>query len=239
MLEKLSFPPQNEIIFDLDKYQEDKYIYIHELFASFIKTGTHPCLGARSVLNNNTYSFEIFNELGDENSAIQTCESLYNYLKEKPDDSFPKLYSFFAIFEKSNFESELEFEKKLWSHLNYMHKYDKKKYEWDSMMSSDPNDVNFGFSIGGKAFYIVGMHPNSNRKARSFPMVMLVFNLHEQFELLKEKGSYDKLRESIRNRDESINGTVNPMMITDDFESEVKQYSGRQVGKDWKCPFSK
>lgn len=238
MLDKLSSQAQKKIIFDLDKYQEDKYIYVNELLGSFIKTGTHPCLGARSVMNNNTYSFEIFNKLGDENSANKTCESVYNYLQERPDNSYPKLYSFFAIYEMSSFESELEFEKKLWEHLNFMHKYDKKKYDWDSMMSSDPNDVNFGFSIGGKAFYIVGMHPNSNRNSRSFPMVMLVFNLHEQFELLKEKGSYYRLRESIRNRDKNINGSINPMMITDDTESEVKQYSGRQVGKDWKCPFS-
>jgi len=239
MLEKkkLLYPKKNIYTTSLEK--KEKNAYFQKMLSSFFKNESHPCLGAHSVMNTNTYTFGIFDKLGERESAVQTCKTIYKFLKERPLDHYPKLYSFFAFFEMSNFNSELEFEEYLWKHLNYVHEYDKKHHAWDSNVSSDPNNPNFSFSIGGKAFYIVGLHPNSSRKARRFPVVLLVFNLHDQFELLREKGKFNKLKEAIRARDVKLNGSMNPMMNDFGLESEVKQYSGRNVDKDWKCPFSK
>lgn len=64
----------------------------------------------------------------------------------------------------------------------------------------------------------------------------MVFNLHAQFEQLREAGRYEKLRASILERDEALAGSVNPMLARHDEVSEARQYSGRVVGEGWRCP---
>ena len=112
-------------------------------------------------------------------------------------------------------------------------------YDWDPSVSKHLNDNNYSFSIVGRAFYIVGMHPNSSRKARQMPYATLVFNLHSQFEKLREMGAYNQVRNRIRNRDIKLQGTINPMLKDFGQESEAKQYSGRKVEKNWECPYFK
>jgi FPC/CPF motif-containing protein YcgG len=73
--------------------------------------------------------------------------------------------------------------------------------------------------------------------ARRFPNPTLVFNLHDQFERLREEGRYEKMREKILTRDKEIAGDINPMLARHGEASEARQYSGRQVGPEWKCPF--
>ena len=69
------------------------------------------------------------------------------------------------------------------------------------------------------------------------PRPTLVFNLHDQFEQLRKEGRYERMRERILDRDAALAGSVNPMLARFGEESEARQYSGRQVGKDWDCPF--
>lgn len=66
----------------------------------------------------------------------------------------------------------------------------------------------------------------------------MVFNLHDQFELLRAEGRYDKLRSSILERDLAIAGTANPMLAQHGTLSAARQYSGRAVEDAWRCPFS-
>ena len=66
---------------------------------------------------------------------------------------------------------------------------------------------------------------------------MLVFNLHDQFEVLRAQGKYETMREKIMVRDEAVAGSRNPMLARHGQSSEARQYSGRMVGSDWKCPF--
>jgi len=63
------------------------------------------------------------------------------------------------------------------------------------------------------------------------------FNLHWQFEKLREMGVYHKVRDKIRKRDTALQGNINPMLADFGDSSEAKQYSGRKVGGKWKCPF--
>ena len=84
---------------------------------------------------------------------------------------------------------------------------------------------------------MIGLHPNASRPARRFARPMLVFNLHDQFEQLREQGTYEKMRETILARDEKLAGDINPMLATYGESSEARQYSGRQVAEDWQCPF--
>ena len=54
--------------------------------------------------------------------------------------------------------------------------------------------------IAGKSFYIVGLHPNSSRLARRSPFTAIAFNLHWQFEKLREMGTFIRVRNTIRKR---------------------------------------
>ena len=65
----------------------------------------------------------------------------------------------------------------------------------------------------------------------------LVFNLHEQFERLREEGRYERMRERILSRDLALSGSINPILARFGETSEARQYSGRLVERDWRCPF--
>lgn len=75
------------------------------------------------------------------------------------------------------------------------------KVSWDHQVESNPAHKEFSFSLLGKSFYIVGMHPKSSRLARQSPYPALVFNLHWQFEKLREMGTYSYIRNKIRKRE--------------------------------------
>ena len=64
-----------------------------------------------------------------------------------------------------------------------------------------------------------------------------MFNLHDQFERLREEGRYERMRERIIERDIALAGDANPMLARHGETSEARQYSGRAVGEDWQCPF--
>ena len=104
--------------------------------------------------------------------------------------------------------------------------------------SGDPDDPHFSLSFGGEAFFVVGLHPNASRPARRFDRPVLVFNLHDQFERLREEGRYERMREAILERDAALAGSINPMLAKHGEVSEARQYSGRIIPDNWTCPFS-
>jgi FPC/CPF motif-containing protein YcgG len=130
---------------------------------------------------------------------------------------------------------EIAFEKHLWALLQSLHEAD--CAEWDPHASKDPKEAKFAMSVGGSAYFIVGLHPGSSRLARRAPMAAVAFNPHEQFRRLKKDGLYARLKEAIRDRDIHLQGKTNPMLAEHGDVSEAAQYSGREVLADWKCPF--
>jgi FPC/CPF motif-containing protein YcgG len=102
---------------------------------------------------------------------------------------------------------------------------------------ADPDDSHFSLSFGGEAFFVVGLHPNASRPARRLPHPTLVFNLHDQFERLREEGRYERMRTAILDRDMKLAGSLNPMLARHGDVSEAGQYSGRLTETDWRCPF--
>ena len=102
---------------------------------------------------------------------------------------------------------------------------------WTTTRGSLPRRIvpHFSLSFGGEAFFAVGLHPNASREARRFGAPAIVFNLHDQFERLRADGLYDKLRRTILERDEALQGSVNPMLARHGEGSEARQYSGRKV----------
>ena len=107
----------------------------------------------------------------------------------------------------------------------------------DERVSGDPEDPHFSLTFGGEAYFVVGLHPHASRPARRFDRPVLVFNLHDQFERLRAEGRYEKMREKIIARDVALAGTPNPMLERHGDASAARQFSGRAVNDDWKCPF--
>jgi FPC/CPF motif-containing protein YcgG len=193
----------------------------------------YPCLGARSVYNRDAATVRVYDNLADPALAHKLLEDLRDFaLNTDPTTIFA---SFIAIFRGPVVCDELQFEELLWSQLRQLHEADKEP--WNEDVSHDPTDSHFAFSAGGTAFFIVGLHPKASRAARRTLAPTLVFNLHEQFELLRESAIFPRMRDKIRERDERLQGTTNPMVADHGASSEACQYSGRHVGPAWVAPF--
>jgi FPC/CPF motif-containing protein YcgG len=118
-----------------------------------------------------------------------------------------------------------------------LHDLDAQHFHWNPQVSSDPDNASFSFSFAGGAYFIVGLSPASPRWARRFSWPTLIFNDHFQFERLREEHRFDRLRDVIRERDTKLHGSANLALEDHDSpHSEARQYAGRQVGDDWRCP---
>lgn len=207
---------------------------IKKEFKDFIIAQKHPCVMANTVFMMEKYHLKTYSHNEDDEILKTLLNDLEEYI-ENYDFESNEFESFLAVFPNLSFDSELEFENALWKSLQRLHELD--DCTWDASVSNDPNNPHFSFSLKGRAFYIVGLHPKSSRKARQSPYPTFVFNLHWQFERLREMGTYKKVKQTIRKRDKKLQGYINPVLKDFGDDSETKQYSGRAVEADWKCPF--
>lgn len=203
-------------------------------FSDFVLAPAYPCLGAKSAFRTDSYHVRCYPSLGTDTSAQALGPDLLNFIatRETMNNNFS---TFVAIFNDPLIKGESHFEKLLWQQLDALHRIDEQP--WIPSASSDPDDDNFGFSFGGAAFFVVGMHPHSTRRARRFVRPALVFNDHRQFDQLRSQGKFSKMQRVIRRRDQELQGVTNPMLADFGTASEARQYSGRAVPNDWKCPF--
>lgn len=146
--------------------------------------------------------------------------------------------SYAVVFDGPADLNEAAFETALWARVQSLSDKDVwRGQEYDARVSADPANPHFSLSFGGEAFFLVGLHPHASRPARRFDHPALMFNLHDQFERLREAGKYESLREKILARDKLLAGSSNPMLARHGDASEARQYSGRTVGEDWEAPF--
>lgn len=207
---------------------------IRAAFDHFILEKFHPCVMARGMFSQDKVDFHVYDDFGSRETAKAILRDVQKYVQDY-DFTGRNFQAFMAVFDDDSVTSEELFEEKLWQQLQYIHEVDEEP--WDPLVSHDPDDKNFSFSIGGKAFYIVGLHPHSSRKARQSPYPAMTLNLHYQFEKMRELGIFTDVRNKIRKRDMSLQGGINPMLKDFGEESEALQYSGRQLDEQWKCPF--
>lgn len=194
------------------------------------------CVGAKAALNGNSFRFGFYEEMNAPETNHLLAHDLRLFAAEQKNVE-TNFASFAAIFGDQVFESESLWEESLWTQLKNLHEIDRKQFVWDSTVSSNPEDVNFSFSIAGTGFFIVGLYPNSSRKARRFSRMAMVFNPHAQFDRLRENGQYNRLQKTIRERELKLQGSLNPNLSDFGTQSEARQYSGRAVEENWKCPF--
>lgn len=203
-------------------------------FKEFILKKDHPCIMAQAVFRLENYRLKSYPKFGAKETAKMILTDLETYISAY-DFTTNDFYSFVAVFDDNESYTEIEFENILWKQLQHIHDLD--STDWDKTVSNNPKDNTFSFSIGGTAFFVIGMHANSSRIARQSPKPSLIFNLHWQFEKLREQGVYNRIRDTIRQRDLQKNGSINPMLNNFGNKSEAMQYSGREVDDSWKCPF--
>ena len=204
--------------------------------SEFINDAAFPCVGAKSALNKGRMRFAKYSSLGSTSDAISLCARLRKFSDEFPDPGTSPV-SFIAMF-RNPVPDEKTFETALWLHLQLMHEHDRLDFEWDRAVDSDPSSNDFSFSIGGRAFFVVGLHQTASRVSRRAPFPCLVFNFHSQFQALKSSGKFQSMQTVIRARDIELHGSVNPVLERFGAASEARQYSGRAVADDWRCPFT-
>ena len=210
--------------------------YIESQYKDFILNGQHPCIMAKAMFKMNKHHLKVYEDMKDSDNLKALIADLNQYISQY-DFEGSAFESFLAVFPNNHFTDEISFENKLWDTLQRLHELD--QCEWDQKVSDDPDNPYFSFSLNGRAFYIIGMHPASSRMARQTPYTTIVFNLHSQFDKLREIGTYQKVRDTIRKNDEDLQGSINPVLKDFGADSETKQYSGRKVEDHWKCPFYK
>ena len=203
-------------------------------FREFVQQPGFPCLGAKSVVRVNSYELEVYGALGNKSDARALVSDLAKFSEQAIKN---RLSAFVAVFPDSPPEDEIDFERRLWRQLQFLHEADPRPARGAPGVSSDPEDPHFSFSVGERAFFVVGLNPRSSRVARRFQWPALVFNPHEQFSRLREQGRFEGLRSAIRARDIALQGSENPNLADFGERSEARQYSGRQTEGDWKCPF--
>ena len=179
--------------------------------------------------------FGSYRALGDKASAQALCADLGAF-SAKYETPGAEPVTFIAMFEQPVVD-EAAFTGALWRHLQAAHDIDALHHAWDPTVSSDPASASFSFSIAGRAFFVVGLSPQSSRWARRSPFPCVAFNFHDQFEALKATGKYTGLQTAIRTRDVALQGFINKALTTFGDMSEARQYAGNATPADWVCPF--
>jgi FPC/CPF motif-containing protein YcgG len=205
-------------------------------FRAFIEDGGFPCVGAKSALGKDQLTHIVLEDMRSGLEDRTLLRAFYGFVDRYREDK--ALFTSFAVSWRGPVGlSEEAFERLLWERLEGLHAIDEVQHAWDERVESDPDSPHFSFSLREEAFFVVGLHDGASRLARRFAYPTLVFNLHDQFEMLREEGRYDKLHKAIMARDAALQGEPNPMLAKHGEGQAARQYSGRQVGEDWECPF--
>ncbi|MDN3688761.1 guanitoxin biosynthesis heme-dependent pre-guanitoxin N-hydroxylase GntA [Cyclobacterium jeungdonense] len=220
---------------DIGSCKNDRIKDIHKDLNEKIADPKYPCVGAKASINTDQYRMGIYEGMASEKTTQQLSIDLKKYTRETIDADSDYL-TFIAYF-TDEIDSELDFEQRLWDQLQKLHDFEGHKDNWDPSVSSNPEDDNFSFSFGGTAFFIVGLHPKASRLARRISYPAMAFNLHRQFDKLRENDQFENMKKVIRDRDLAYQGSINPMLEDFGEGQEAPQYSGRRVEKNWKCPF--
>jgi uncharacterized protein len=210
--------------------------FVHDSVLALALNPHFPCVGAKSALRRHSYGFGLYCELGSATSVAGLAHDLCCFVQEAATLN-GEFSTFIASFTGPAIASEESFEALLWTTLQQLHDLDAPHYAWANGVSADPADTHFSFSFAEEALFVVGLHAASSRLTRRCAWPTLVFNPRQQFEHLKATGRYERFQQVIRNAERNLQGDINPMLADFGERSEAAQYSGRQVGPQWRCPF--
>ncbi len=208
---------------------------VDRAFRAFVGDPSFPCLAAKGTVRQKRYRVGLYGTLGSSDAAARLAPDLARFAAQ-PLPVSTGFTTFIAAFPDAPPTTEHEFEQRLWDQLQALHDVDI-AVGWDPAVSADPDDAQFSFSFNGRAFFVVGLHQHSSRSARAFQLPVLAFNPQAQFARLRADGRFDRLRNAIRDREVALQGSLNPNLADFGDKSDARQYSGREVEADWRCPF--
>ena len=211
--------------------------FIHDAFRALVLNPQFSCVGAKSAIAQGGYRIGHYGAMGSTEATAGLAFDLYHFVQELPRLK-GEFATFVATFTDPIIASEAQFEEVLWQQLQDLHSLDAPLHQWDPEVSNDPADAHFSFSFAEHGFFIVGLHPAASRFTRRFAWPTLVFNVHAQFEALRETGKFERMQQVIREREEILQGSINANLSNFGTLSDARQYSGRAVGETWKCPFA-
>ena len=134
-----------------------------------------PCIGAKAALRRHQLEILVVPDIRLGSSDALITARLQDFAIRHDTDE--KMFvSQAVIFHNDADLSEEEFETHLWQRLVSLHAIDRRDYRWDPKVDSDPQSPHFSLSIGGKGYFVVGLHPNASRVARRFKYPTLIFN---------------------------------------------------------------
>lgn len=209
---------------------------VHESFRALVLDPKFSCVGAKAAINGGSYRFGLYDEMNTAPATAGLAHDLWEFVREQPTFA-PALSTFVASFAFPRVSDELEWERLVWAQLQSLHDLDTEFHAWDSRVGSDPETHDFSFSFAGRAYFVVGLHAASSRFARRFGWATIVFNAREQFEQLRETNQFSRMQQTIRAREQRLQGSLNPNLSDFGEASEARQYSGRALDAAWKCPF--
>lgn len=211
-----------------------------DAFRAHVEAPSFPCVGAKASLSRDALQIATFTSLGCRDNDLRLLDCLEDFALhlQSVDLDAPTVHSFAAVFDGPEDTDEHRFEALLWSQLQRLHTLDfRRGGRWSPDVGSDPDDAAFSLSLAGHPFFVIGLHPGASRLARRFPTPALVFNSHRQFERLRDDGRYVRMQAATRARDTALQGSINPNLADFGTAAETRQYSGREVGEEWRCPF--
>jgi FPC/CPF motif-containing protein YcgG len=202
-------------------------------FKRLISSRGFPCLGARAAARRGSLEVRSYGDVLYEARLVASDLSAFVHNYEQPASTFA---AFAVIDEGARCTNEIEFEDHLWRVLRNLRSYDREP--WDRCYSRNPDDSSFKYSFAGRAMFVIGLHPNSSRRARRSSEHVIVFNPVWQFENLRNVRHLDALASAIRARDIRWDGSINPNLHYEGSHTDALQYAGREVDGSWKCPYS-
>lgn len=215
-----------------------RQLLLKNSLVAFVERREFPCVGAKSALAQGSLEIATAWSITSAWDDLRIHDELVRW-SDAYEPGSQGFRSLAVVFSGPDDLDEAAFEQALWDRLGSLIAKDGwRGNQYDPSVSNNPDDPHFALSFGGRAYFAVGLHPNASRKARRMPFPTIVFNLHDQFERLREEQRYERLREVILARDEELDGEPNPMVARHGEVSEARQYSGRAVGDDWECPLS-
>lgn len=211
---------------------------LNHQFVQFITQPKFPCIGAKAALAQGGLGMLFADDIASsrDDHAIHAAMVVEATKVIKND---PILRSFVVIFDADHNLDECAFEMALWQRLTGLAAIDaKNNTPWAGDASANVAEPDYAMSVGGVAYFVIGLHPKASRAARRFSQCALVFNAHQQFQTMRADGRYKRFQATNRARELAISGSTNPMLREFGHGSEASQYSGREVDAAWICPFS-
>lgn len=204
-----------------------------------IADAAFPCVGAKAALARDAIRTVELGVLGcprGDAGLLDAIESFARFVEAQPADA-STVHSLAAVFDGPARTDEAGFDALLWAQLQRLHALDRARgHAWAEGVSTDPDSPRFSMSLAGHPFFVIGLHSGASRRARRFETPVLVFNSHLQFNALRADGRYAKMQAATRARDTALQGSINPNLADFGTAPETRQYSGRAVGADWRCP---